>query len=186
MIVWSGLFGSPDLAEYGSIQVIKEQHSVCESTSLEWLQILMATTNFSQFSNEERARLEDLLGRVSEALEAKAVQLDDRVRDALQYIHTHLHRPLTVNQITDHIGVSRRWLEYAFRDALGETPYQYIRRLRLNNARRMLVEAPRQKIYEIARRNGFSSAKQLTMSFQRDFGLSPREYRRSACADTTR
>jgi len=104
---------------------------------------------------------------------------DSRLRDALSFLHQHIERPITIDQIKDHAGVSRRWLEYAFRDTLGETPYQYLRRQRLALARRLLAEEPTAKVYSIAQQAGFSSAKQLAIAFQQDFGMSPREYRRS-------
>lgn len=106
---------------------------------------------------------------------------DPRLRDALEYLHAHLHEPLfSIDDVSREAGVSRRWLEYAFRDSLGETPYQYLRRQRLARARRLLVEEPKKKIYSIAQCSGFSSAKQLAMTFQQDLGMSPREYRRAA------
>jgi LacI family transcriptional regulator len=105
---------------------------------------------------------------------------DPRLRDALGYLHLHLGDPLSIEDLTRHAGVSRRWLEYAFRAALGETPYQYLRRQRLAQARRLLTSEPGAKIYHIAQRSGFASAKQLTIAFHQDFGMSPRDYRRAA------
>ena len=106
---------------------------------------------------------------------------DERLREALEFLHDNLHSStFSIDDVTREAGVSRRWLEYAFRDALGETPYQYLRRQRLALARRLLVEEPKRKIYAIAQSSGFSSAKQLAMTFQQDLGMSPREYRRAA------
>lgn len=102
---------------------------------------------------------------------------DDRLRVALEYFRQHIEDPVTVDELCKEAGVSRRWLEYAFRDKLDETPYQYIRRQRLEHARRLLVDEPEAKIYRVAQRIGFSSAKQLTKAFRREFGESPREYR---------
>ena len=107
---------------------------------------------------------------------------DARLRQALSFLHQHIEKPITIDQITEHAGVSRRWLEYAFRDVLGETPYQYLRRQRLAMARRLLAEDPTAKVYSIAQQTGFSSAKQLAIAFQQDFGMSPREYRKSTQA----
>jgi LacI family transcriptional regulator len=107
---------------------------------------------------------------------------DARLRDALSYLHQHIEKPITIDQITTHAGVSRRWLEYAFRDTLGETPYQYLRRQRLAMARRLLAEDRSAKVYCIAQQTGFSSAKQLAIAFQQDYGMSPREYRKSTQA----
>ncbi|MCA9262084.1 MAG: helix-turn-helix transcriptional regulator [Planctomycetales bacterium] len=97
----------------------------------------------------------------------------------MTFLHEHLTRPISIDEVTGHAKVSRRWLEYAFREVVGETPYQYLRRLRLERAKRMLADEPSTKIYEVAQNNGFSSSKQLTLAFQQEFGLSPREYRQS-------
>jgi transcriptional regulator GlxA family with amidase domain len=70
-------------------------------------------------------------------------------------------------------------MEYAFRDALKESPYQYIRHRRLKLAQQLLEDEPATKIYQIARRTGFTSAKQLSMSFCQEFGQSPRDYQKS-------
>jgi len=45
--------------------------------------------------------------------------------------------------------------------------------------RQLLEEEPTAKIYDIARRTGFSSAKQLSSAFCQCYGVSPREYQRS-------
>lgn len=104
---------------------------------------------------------------------------DDRVRKAIEYIFEFIEEPFDVNVLARHVEVSRRWLEYEFRNAVGESPYQYIRRQRLEHARRLLTTDRRAKIYEIARLTGFGSAKQFTVVFQQKYGMTPREYRRS-------
>ncbi len=104
---------------------------------------------------------------------------DPRLCEAIDYLNKHVEDPIGVQELASHVGVSRRWMEYAFRDALGESPYQYIRRRRLKMAQHMLEEEPATKIYQVASRTGFSSAKQLSMAFCQEFGCSPREYQRS-------
>lgn len=113
-----------------------------------------------------------------ESTETVAFQ-DPRLCDAIDYMNENLAAPLGVQELASHVGVSRRWMEYAFREALGESPYQYIRRRRLKLAQRLLEKDARVKIYEIARQTGFSSAKQFSMAFSQEFGSSPREYQRS-------
>ena len=113
-----------------------------------------------------------------ESTETVAFQ-DPRLCEAIDYLNMHIADPLGVQELASHVGVSRRWMEYAFRDALGESPYQYIRRRRLKLAQRLLEKDGRTKIYEIARQTGFSSAKQFSMAFSQEFGASPREYQRT-------
>lgn len=106
-----------------------------------------------------------------------AVQ-DPRLREALAYLHQHIDQPITIDNIIGHSGVSRRWLEYAFRRVLHETPYQYLRRQRLALAKRLLSEDPSAKVHRVAQQSGFSSAKHLAIAFQQSFGMSPRDYRK--------
>jgi LacI family transcriptional regulator len=103
---------------------------------------------------------------------------DPRLCEAIDFLNKHIDDPIGVQELASHVGVSRRWMEYAFRDALGESPYQYIRHRRLKLAQHILEEESAAKIYEIARRTGFTSAKQLSMAFCQEFGVSPRDYQR--------
>jgi LacI family transcriptional regulator len=104
---------------------------------------------------------------------------DARLCAAIEYLNKHIEDPIGVQELASHVGVSRRWMEYAFRDALGESPYQFIRNRRLKLAQQLLEEEPSAKIYQVAQRTGFTSAKQLAMAFGQQFGVSPREYQRS-------
>jgi LacI family transcriptional regulator len=104
---------------------------------------------------------------------------DARLCQAIEYLNKNIEHPIGVDELASQVGVSRRWMEYAFRDALNESPYQYIREWRLNLARELLEKEPGTKIHQVARRTGFSSAKQLTTAFGQKFGLSPREFQRS-------
>lgn len=104
---------------------------------------------------------------------------EERLLAAIVFIHQRLDSAIGVQDITRHLCVSRRWLEYAFRDAFGITPYQYLRRVRLEQARRALVSNPRQKVYQVALNAGFSSARQFTTSFRQFFGFSPSDCRRN-------
>jgi LacI family transcriptional regulator len=104
---------------------------------------------------------------------------DPRLCDTIEYLNENISAPIGVQELASRVGVSRRWMEYAFREALGESPYQYIRRRRLKLAQRLLEKNATARIYEVARQTGFSSAKQLSMAFSQEFGASPREYQRS-------
>lgn len=102
---------------------------------------------------------------------------DPRLRDAIAYIQKHLATSLKIEDILTHTGMSRRWLEYAFREYLGESPHQYIGRKRVMAAKELLQEEPDLKLHEVAAQTGFARPKQLTLAFQRFEGKSPREYR---------
>ena len=104
---------------------------------------------------------------------------DPRLRDAISYIQKHLSTSLKLEDILAHTGMSRRWLEYAFREYLGESPHQYIGRKRVMAAKELLQEEPDLKLHEVAAQTGFARPKQLTLAFQRFEGMSPREFRQA-------
>jgi LacI family transcriptional regulator len=119
------------------------------------------------------------LGVISRESTETVAFKDQRLCDAIEYLNKHIEDPIGVQELASHVGVSRRWMEYAFREALKESPYQYIRNRRLKLAQHLLETEPSMKIYQVAQRTGFTSAKQLSMSFCQEFGQSPREYQRS-------
>jgi LacI family transcriptional regulator len=104
---------------------------------------------------------------------------DERLRKVMVYIRNRIESEITIESLCDHASMSRRWLEYSFREILGESPYQYLRRQRLEIAERLLREEPKAKINSVANRAGFSSGKQFAKVFRREFGVSPRDFRQS-------
>jgi LacI family transcriptional regulator len=128
---------------------------------------------------EELEKMVPPLGVVPRESTETVAFKDARLCQAVEYLNQHIEDPIGVQELASHVGVSRRWMEYAFRDALGESPYQYIRHRRLKRAAHLLEEEPSVKIYQVARRTGFTSAKQLSMAFGQQFGQTPREYQRA-------
>ncbi len=108
---------------------------------------------------------------------------DPRLREAIGFIQNHLTDALKIDDILGHTGMSRRWLEYAFRETMGESPHQYIGRKRVLAAKELLQEEPDLKLHEVASQTGFARPKQLTLAFQRYEGMSPREFRQASGSD---
>jgi AraC family ethanolamine operon transcriptional activator len=94
---------------------------------------------------------------------------------ALDYIHVHLTEPLGWETLCHQVGVSRRSLEYAFRNVSGVTPGQYIKLRRLAAARKMLVEAdPAQTtVTSIALKYGFHHLGSFSIDYKSLYGESP-------------
>jgi AraC family ethanolamine operon transcriptional activator len=69
---------------------------------------------------------------------AQRSKLVHRARD---YIHAHIHQPLTLKDIYTALGISRRTLFYSFESIFMMTPMEYIKAQRLQGARRALKQA---------------------------------------------
>lgn len=66
-----------------------------------------------------------------------------------------------------------------FEETTGTTPHQYLLRLRLRRAA-MRVKEETTKIVDVAFDCGFGDVSNFNRAFRAEFGMSPREYRRSA------
>ncbi len=102
---------------------------------------------------------------------------DPRLAQAIRMMEAHLDRPLTVGAIARRVGVTARTLEKTFLRSIGETPGAYYLRLRLNAARRLVLDTA-EPMADIAARTGFSSAAAFSRAFSRAFGKPPIRLRR--------
>lgn len=102
---------------------------------------------------------------------------DPRLAQAVRLMESHLDRPLAVAAIARRVGTSTRTLETGFARAIGATPGAYYLRLRLNAARRLVLDTA-EPMTEIAARTGFSSAAAFSRAFARAFGRAPSRMRR--------
>ena len=96
------------------------------------------------------------------------------VRRAVTYIDDHLAEPITVGDIASAAGVSVRALQYAFLRVLSVSPSSYLRRARLTEARRELLDGETTvSISEVSRRWGFAHRSRFSAAYQDEFGELP-------------
>jgi transcriptional regulator GlxA family with amidase domain len=95
---------------------------------------------------------------------------------AIEAMEAHLDEPWPIKRIARAAGVSARHLQTLFRSNLGASPSGHYQALRLNRARRLLIET-RMPALEIAELTGFASPASFTRAYRRQHGESPRETR---------
>ena len=101
---------------------------------------------------------------------------DAKVTEALRFIEQETAAHLQVDDVAGAVSMSRRNLERRFRNSMGRTVYDEIRRRRLETAKQLLCD--RQiSILRIALDSGFSSASDLSNAFKRHLGMTPTDYR---------
>ena len=115
-------------------------------------------------------------------IEASALKSQQRrqriVAKAREYLFEHRDRAVSIPELCDHTHVSRRTLQYCFEDVLGISPVVYLRRLRLNGIRRMLLEdvADTRCIGSVAADWGIDNFSQFSSDYKKLFGKSPSAY----------
>lgn len=101
---------------------------------------------------------------------------DAHVSKALRYISDNFTKEITVDDIVQHSGVSRRGLYSRFEQIVGHPIYEELMRQRLDLAKLMLRESD-EKLQFIADECGLGDAERLSKSFKRFCRLSPVQYR---------
>jgi AraC family transcriptional regulator len=85
---------------------------------------------------------------------------------------------MTIEEIAAEVGVHPSHLTRTFRSYFGQTPGEYLRRLRLDHASR-LVAGSTMSIQEIAMRTGYADHAHFSREFRKSVGMTPLEFRRS-------
>ena len=112
----------------------------------------------------------------------KAVRTEGEARmhpvshQAMNYVRSHLAQQLDGESVANALGLSRKTLCTRFKNETGETFAAYVRRLRVERARRLL-DTTDYEIAQIAYQTGFSSQSHLQTAFKSATGLTPREWR---------
>jgi transcriptional regulator GlxA family with amidase domain len=101
---------------------------------------------------------------------------DPRLAAALAMMNAHLEDPLPLEAIARAQGLGLRRMEQLFRDNLGQGPAAAYLDLRLQTARRMVIDTSH-SLREVALRCGFVDPTGFSRAFRRRFGAPPRQLR---------
>jgi transcriptional regulator GlxA family with amidase domain len=101
---------------------------------------------------------------------------DRLVRGVLDHVMAHPEGDLRTAVLAATAGVSVRHLTRLFHEQVGEPPGQFVRRVRLEVAARMLASTGL-PLPQIARATGFSSAETLRQAFVANYHITPSLFR---------
>jgi AraC family transcriptional regulator, carnitine catabolism transcriptional activator len=87
-------------------------------------------------------------------------------------MNRHIDEPLSMDELAAAAGYSRRHLERLFRDAVGTTPGDFYRGLRLDRGRNLLSTTDL-TLLEVSIACGFTTVSHFSKSFRARFGTAP-------------
>lgn len=102
--------------------------------------------------------------------------LDSTVEKAQCYMGKKFTDAITVEALASNFGISSRHFVRRFKNATGDSPLQYLQRIRIEAAKQKL-EKTGQSIYEITQGIGYEDPNSFRKLFKKNTGLSPGEYR---------
>lgn len=101
---------------------------------------------------------------------------DDRFGALHAWISRHLAEDISLPVLARQAGMSERSFSRRYAEATGMTPGRAVEQLRLEAARRLLLET-RLPVKRIAQRCGFGSEETMRRSFNRLLAVAPQDYR---------
>ncbi|MFT7529367.1 MAG: transcriptional regulator GlxA family with amidase domain [Gammaproteobacteria bacterium] len=99
--------------------------------------------------------------------------------EAVELMEANIEEPMSLDELSGLVGISRRQLERLFQKHLSCVPTRYYLELRLRRARELLLRSSK-SIVDIAFSCGFVSAPHFSKCYRDFYQRSPREERRGA------
>ena len=100
------------------------------------------------------------------------------IRKVLEFIQMNLAEDLSLHRLSEIANYSPFHFQRVFTDAVGESPKQYVIRLRLERIAHYLKVFPDLSISELSDKSGFQSLSTFSRAFNNYFGLSAEDYRK--------
>jgi AraC-like DNA-binding protein len=101
------------------------------------------------------------------------------VSAVLGYVRGHLSEPLTVADLAEQVSLSPSAFAHLFREITGRSPYQFVKEMRLDRARELLIDG-QPTVARVAQEVGYGSVSHFISEFRSRFGVTPRTYRDAA------
>ena len=98
------------------------------------------------------------------------------VKRAVAYMQQHHARTLSRQEIAEMIGVSKNYLSQIFQHELGISPWEYLNRYRISQAKTLLLNT-NESVTTVAAMVGFDDPAYFSRVFRKHAGASPRAYR---------
>lgn len=101
---------------------------------------------------------------------------DRGIRNVQEWLFRNFTEAAPLGKLAGFSGMSARTLERRFKAATGETPRQYLHRVRINAARHLL-ENEWQSVQAVCNAVGYDDASHFRRLFKRYTGVTPQQYR---------
>ena len=105
-----------------------------------------------------------------------ASALEEYVKSAIDYIEKNYAKDISVNEISNYIGINRTYFSHIFKNIMSQTPMEYIVATRIDKAC-LLLKNSNLTIADISNSVGYNDQFVFSKQFKRIMGTSPSKYR---------
>lgn len=107
---------------------------------------------------------------------------ENKIRRAVDWLSAHFSQPIDHSSVAEKVGMSTASYYRRFREIVGSTPSQFVRNLRLTEAKRLMIDEQ----FEAAQacyRVGYDSPTYFSREFRNLFGESPSKHVKRIAAE---
>lgn len=115
----------------------------------------------------------------------KMSRTESYVIKSIEYISSNYSLPVTVNDIAEHVGLSRSHLFRSFQAVLEKSPKEYLTEYRIKQAC-YLLEHSAMSVTDIAESVGFDNSLYFSKAFHKQMGMPPTEYAKKKRASSSK
>lgn len=102
--------------------------------------------------------------------------MSPKTRVAISFLQANLHRAITIAEVAQSVDLSRSRLSYLFKTQVGVSPFQYLKKARIERARELL-ETSIMSVKVIAAEVGYNDCTHFMRDFKKAYGSRPSEHR---------
>ncbi len=171
------LFDLVDRLTETVVRVWKE-NSVAEQTIAEFEQGVQMLLDCNYECNMLMYTFKDTVRRYFTRVKEEKMNVNQLpIRLAKQYVNEHYANPITLEELSEAIGLVPTYVSTLFKKEIGINFSDYLTSCRMEAAKKLLKE-PSYTINEIAEMVGYGDPKYFSKMFNKVVGLKPSEYRK--------
>ena len=94
-----------------------------------------------------------------------------------KYLQENYKQEVFFQEMSERFGFTPEYLGKIFKKRTGETPSKYLTRLRINEAKRLLLHNPDMEVQKVGELSGYPDSAYFSRVFKSCVGIQPSEYR---------
>jgi YesN/AraC family two-component response regulator len=112
-------------------------------------------------------------------IESKSrLQQITQLNPVLRYIEKYYHQPLTLEVLAKQLSVTEQYTCLLFQQSLGIRPFEYITRVRIQKAKKLLLKNNHISVQDIARQVGYEHPSYFIKRFKEQENVTPTVFRK--------
>lgn len=183
---WIGFSGSNSIEYLNRTSIIDSYAVTCtEDSKIPNIILNMCeiSKNYNPSSSDDIVLLRELysllytfIKEFPKEFEYKDKELHTYIQEAINFINSNYMNSITINEVANHVNLSRSYLYKMFIKNLKVSPQKYLINLRMYKAT-LLLKNTKLPIGEVANKVGYIDSLLFSKTFSKYFSMSPLNYR---------